>query len=52
MEEEGKKREEILPVLTTNVLKYTNRAKEVNQETIMKEMKKEFKKAFLVDNLL
>ena len=49
MEEEAKKREEILPVLTANVLKYTNRAKEVDQETIMKEMNKEFKKPFVVN---
>jgi len=52
VEEEAKKREEILPVLTANVLKYMNRAKEVDQETIMKEMNKEYKKAFLVDILV
>ena len=48
-EEEAKKKEEILPALAANVLKYANRAKEVDQDTLMKEMNKEFKKAFLID---
>ena len=47
-----KKKEEILPALTANVLKYANRAKEVDQDTLMKEINKEFKKAFLVDILV
>jgi hypothetical protein len=33
-----KKKEEILPALTANVLKYANRAKEVDQDTLMKEI--------------
>ena len=48
-EEETRKKEEILPALTANVSKYTNMAKEVDEETLMKELNKEFKKAFLVD---
>ena len=47
-----KKKEEILPALTANVLKYANRAKEVDQDTLMKEMNEEFKKTFLVDILV
>jgi len=48
-----KKKEEILPALTANVLKYKkNIAKEVDQDTLMEEMNEEFKKTFLVDILV